>query len=78
MEHISATAPALVNTISAAEMKISVGGVTPIMTPAAFQVENISSYINGQGSMNSSSDEDEASLHEKESNPSQSDAGVAC
>ncbi|QHO14113.1 hypothetical protein HN873_053354 [Arachis hypogaea] len=88
--HISSTisAPLNVPTISAEEMKITLGGVKPFMTPPSvpFQVENIPppppAFVNGQCSLNSSGDDDDeedASLHEKESNPSLSDpAGVAC
>ncbi|CAL0303543.1 unnamed protein product [Lupinus luteus] len=80
IEHISTTAPTHVNPISAEEIKISFGGVKPIMmTPAAFQVDNnYGSYNNVQGSRNSSAD-NEAPLQEKGSNPSILDAGgVAC
>ncbi|KAK7380195.1 hypothetical protein VNO78_32685 [Psophocarpus tetragonolobus] len=77
VEHISmtATAPTHVNPTSAEEIRIGLGGVKPIMTPAAFQVENI--FGNGQSSRNSPSD-DEAPFPERESNPGHADGGVAC
>lgn len=68
LEHISTIAPTHINPISAEEIKIGFGGVKPIMTPAGFQVDNIASFNNGQGSRNSSAD-DEGSLQEKDSNP---------
>lgn len=75
VEHISMAAPTYVNPTSAEEIRIGLGGVKPIMTPAAFQVHHI--FGNGQSSGNSASD-DSASFPENESNPSHADAGVAC
>lgn len=77
VEHIiSMAAPMHVNPTSAAEeIRIGLGGVKPIMTPAAFQVDHI--FGNGQSSGNSASD-DSAPFPENESNPSHADAGVAC
>ncbi|XP_061353527.1 AT-hook motif nuclear-localized protein 7-like [Gastrolobium bilobum] len=77
VEHISTIAPTHVTPISAGEIKISLCGVQPIMTPAAFQLDNITHFNNGQCSRNSSAD-GEAPLPEKESNRNQSDAGFAC
>lgn len=57
MEHISTITPTHVNPISSEEIKISFGGVKPIMTPAAFQEENIASFNNVQDSRNSSADD---------------------
>ncbi|RDX98662.1 AT-hook motif nuclear-localized protein 6 [Mucuna pruriens] len=62
VEHISMVAPTHVNPSSAEEIRIDLGGVKPIMTPAAFQMDNI--FSNGQGSRNSPSD-DEAPFPEK-------------
>ncbi|KAL2999078.1 hypothetical protein AAZX31_09G138900 [Glycine max] len=75
VEHISMAAPTYVNPTSAEEIRIGLGGVKPIMTPAAFQVHHI--FGNGQSSGNSASD-DSAPFPENESNPSHADAGVAC
>ncbi|XP_004495426.1 AT-hook motif nuclear-localized protein 7-like [Cicer arietinum] len=57
------------------EIKLSFGGVKPIMTPVAFHGENIVSFNNNnvQDSRNSSAD-DRDPLPEKESNQSQSTA----
>ncbi|KAE9592632.1 hypothetical protein Lal_00028737 [Lupinus albus] len=77
MEHISNTANTHVSPISAEEMKNSFGGVKPIMMTPAFQVDNYGSYNNGHGSRNSFPD-DEAPLKDKDSNPNQVGAGVAC
>lgn len=80
------------NPIPVDEIKISFGGVKPIMTPAAFQADhnnnhNTGSFNNIQGSSNSSADDadddddeddDIALYHEKDSNPGQTNAGVAC
>ena len=75
--HISTYTPTHVNSISAEEIKVSFGGVRPIMTPAAFQEENIASFNNVHDSRNSS--DDKSPLSEKESNPNQTTAtGVAC
>ncbi|XP_020221312.1 AT-hook motif nuclear-localized protein 6 [Cajanus cajan] len=75
VEPISMVAPTHVNPTSAEEIRIGTGGVKPIMTPTAFQVENL--FSNGQGSRSSPSD-DETSFPENESNPSHADAGVVC
>lgn len=77
MEFISTITPSPVNIISSEELKVSFGGVKPIMTPAAFQEENIVSFNNGQDSRNSSAD-DKDPLPDKESNLSQSKAEAAC
>ncbi|KAK7314897.1 hypothetical protein VNO77_33427 [Canavalia gladiata] len=86
VEHISMIPPThvmisppthVINPTSAEEIQIGLGGVKPIMTPAAFQVENIASFNNFQGSRNSHAD-DATHLPEKESNPSHADAGIAC
>lgn len=78
VEHISTTiTPTPVSLVSSEEIKVSFGGVKPIMTPAAFQEENIVSFNNGQDSRNSSAD-DKDPLPEKESNLSQSNAEAAC
>jgi len=74
--HISTVNPSPVNIISSEELKVSFGGVKPIMTPAAFQEENIVSFNNGQDSRNSSPD-DKDPLPDKESNLSQSNAEAA-
>ncbi|OIV90711.1 hypothetical protein TanjilG_15097 [Lupinus angustifolius] len=71
VEHVSTITPTHANPISNNEgIKISFGGFKPIMTPAAFQEENIASYNNVQDSRNSSSDDKEP-FAEKEYNPSQ-------
>ncbi|KAK7268956.1 hypothetical protein RIF29_21668 [Crotalaria pallida] len=71
VEPISTYTHSHVNPISNDEgIKISFGGFKPIMTPAAFQEENIASYNNVQDSRNSSADDKEP-FAEKESNPSQ-------
>ncbi|CAL0321100.1 unnamed protein product [Lupinus luteus] len=58
VEHISTITPTHVNPISNDEgLKISFGGFKPIITPAAFQEENIASYNNVQDSRNSSADD---------------------
>lgn len=79
---ITSTHP--VNLITSEELKVSFGGVKPIMTPAAFQEENINntSFNNvNQDSRNSSADDvdddKEDPLHEKESNLSQSNVADA-
>ncbi|TKY51960.1 AT-hook motif nuclear-localized protein 6 [Spatholobus suberectus] len=77
VEHISTITPTPVNLFSNEEIKVSFGGVKPIMTPAAFQEENIASFNNGQDSRNLSAD-DKDPLTEKESNLSQSNADAAC
>lgn len=77
VEFISTITPSPVNIISSEELKVSFGGVKPIMTPAAFQEENIVSFNNGQDSRNSSAD-DKDPLPDKESNLSQSKAEAAC
>ncbi|RDX78760.1 AT-hook motif nuclear-localized protein 6, partial [Mucuna pruriens] len=77
VEHISTFTSTPVNLISNEQIKVSFGGVKPIMTPAAFQEENIASFNNGQDSRNSSAD-DQDPLPEKESNLSQSNAEAAC
>ncbi|KAK7391786.1 hypothetical protein VNO78_20207 [Psophocarpus tetragonolobus] len=77
VEHISTISPTPVNLITSEELKVSFGGVKPIMTPAAFQEENIASFNNGQDSRNSSAD-DKDPLPEKESHLSQSNAEAAC
>ncbi|KAK7283702.1 hypothetical protein RIF29_13416 [Crotalaria pallida] len=77
-QNISAIAATHVSPISAEEIKISFGGVKPIMmTPAAFQMDNYGSYNNGQGGSRNSSADDEAPSQEKDSNPSQLHAGVS-
>ncbi|XP_028796535.1 LOW QUALITY PROTEIN: AT-hook motif nuclear-localized protein 6-like [Neltuma alba] len=84
--HFSPVASGHYNPIPVDEIKISFGGVKPIMTPAAFQADNnTASFNNGQGSSNSSADDadaddDDLTLYpEKDSNPSQTtNAGVAC
>lgn len=77
MGHVSTISPSPVNLITSEEIKVSFGGVKPIMTPAAFQEENIASFNNVQDSRNSSAD-DKDPLPEKESNLSQSNAEAAC
>ncbi|KAJ1379491.1 PPC domain [Sesbania bispinosa] len=77
VDHISTITSSPVNLISSEEIKVSFGGVKPIMTPAAFQEENIASFNNVQDSRNSSAD-DKDPLPEKESNLSQSNAEAAC
>ncbi|XP_014514816.1 AT-hook motif nuclear-localized protein 6 isoform X2 [Vigna radiata var. radiata] len=77
VEHISTITPSPVNIISSEELKVSFGGVKPIMTPAAFQEENIVSFNNGQDSRNSAPD-DRDPLPDKESNLGQSNAEAAC
>lgn len=77
MEHVSTISPSPVNLITSEEIKVSFGGVKPIMTPAAFQEENIASFNNVQDSRNSSAD-DKDPLPEKESNLSQSNAEAVC
>lgn len=79
VEPISTITPTHVNPVisSNEEIRVSFGGVKPIMTPAAFQEENIVSFNNAQDSRNSSADDKEP-IPEKESNPSQSNAEVAC
>ncbi|KAK7344070.1 hypothetical protein VNO77_13313 [Canavalia gladiata] len=72
VEHISP-----INLITNEEIKVSFGGVKPIMTPAAFQEENIASFNNVQDSRNSSAD-DKDPLPEKEPNLNQSIAEAAC
>ncbi|TKY69570.1 AT-hook motif nuclear-localized protein 1 [Spatholobus suberectus] len=67
VEHISTITSRPVNLINNEEIKVSFGGVKPIMTPAAFQEENIASFNNGQDSKNSSAD-DKDTLPEMESN----------
>jgi hypothetical protein len=55
--------------------EVSFGVVKPIMTPAAFQEENIVSFNNNvQDSRNNSSADDRDPLPEKDSNHSQSNA----
>ncbi|KAI9076705.1 hypothetical protein K1719_041345 [Acacia pycnantha] len=86
--HFSPVTSGHYNAIPVDEIKISFGGVKPIMTPAAFQAadhnnNNAASFNNIQGSSNSSADDDDDddddSLYpEKDSNPSQTNAGVAC
>lgn len=75
--HVSTISPSPVNLITSEEIKVSFGGVKPIMTPAAFQEENIASFNNGQDYRNSSVD-DKDPLPEKESNLSQSNAEAVC
>ncbi|CAL0333212.1 unnamed protein product [Lupinus luteus] len=77
MEHISTTTTTHVTTISAEEIKNSFGGVKPIMMTPSFQVDNYGSYNNGQSSRNLSAAA-EAPLQDKDSNPTQLGAGVAC
>ncbi|XP_054812133.1 AT-hook motif nuclear-localized protein 6-like [Prosopis cineraria] len=73
--HFSPVSSGHYNTIPVDEIKISFGGVKPIMTPAAFQADNNAAAFNNiQGSSNSSADDgddDVTLLPEKESNPSQ-------
>ncbi|KAE9612053.1 putative PPC domain-containing protein [Lupinus albus] len=70
VEHISTITTTHINPISIdGGIKFSFGGFKPIMTPAAFQEENIISYNNVQDSRNSSADDKEA--FPEESNPSQ-------
>ncbi|XP_027358621.1 AT-hook motif nuclear-localized protein 7 [Abrus precatorius] len=79
VEHISMIAPTHVNpTTSTEEIRFGLGSVKPIMTPAAFQIDNIASFNNGQGSRNSPIDDDAPPLPDKEPNPSHTNAGVAC
>ncbi|KAK7278363.1 hypothetical protein RJT34_23391 [Clitoria ternatea] len=77
VEHISTIAATPVNLIPSEEIKVSFGGVKPIMTPAAFQEENITCFNNVQDSRNTSAD-DRDPLPEKESNLSQSNTEAAC
>ncbi|KAF7813307.1 AT-hook motif nuclear-localized protein 6-like [Senna tora] len=58
------------NPMSDQEIHVSFGGVKPIMTPAALQGDNNIAFNNVQVSRDSSTD--------RESNPSQSNAGVSC
>lgn len=80
IDHITTIVPAHANPISVDEIKVSFGGVKPIMTPAAFQAENNFTFNNVHGSSNSLADDDDdddiAPLPEKESN--QTNAGIAC
>ncbi|KAK7270792.1 hypothetical protein RJT34_26214 [Clitoria ternatea] len=77
VEHVPTVAPTHVNPTPVEEIRIDLGGVKPIMTPAAFQVDNIASFTNGPASRNSPAD-DESPFPEKDSNPSHhTDAGVA-
>ncbi|KAF7820685.1 AT-hook motif nuclear-localized protein 6 [Senna tora] len=80
MDHYSTITHAHVNPVSVEEIKVSFGGVKPIVTPAAFQVDNnIASFNNTHSSGSSSADEEEddiTPLPEKESNPNQTNAGV--
>lgn len=71
VEHVPMTAPIHVNPTSAEEIRIDLGGVKPILTPAAFQMDSI--FGNGQPS------DDEAPFPEEEEEPNTSyaDAGVA-
>ncbi|ESW24398.1 hypothetical protein PHAVU_004G127200 [Phaseolus vulgaris] len=66
---VPAPAPIPVNSTSAEDIRIDLGGVKPILTPAAFQMDSI--FGNGQLS------DDEAPFPEDEPNTSYADAGVA-
>ncbi|KAI4347449.1 hypothetical protein L6164_008262 [Bauhinia variegata] len=77
VEHITTITPTHVNAITDEGIKVSFGGVKPIMTPAAFQGDSITSFNNVQGPR-ISSDDDKTPLPEKESNPSQPNAEVQC
>lgn len=87
--HFSPVTSGHYNPIPVDEIKISFGGVKPIMTPAAFQADNnTASFNNIPVSSNSSAgddadadvdNDDDVTLYpEKDSNPSQTNAGVAC
>ncbi|MED6145821.1 AT-hook motif nuclear-localized protein 6 [Stylosanthes scabra] len=78
MEHISTVTPTHVTpVVSSDEIRVSFGGVKPIMTPSVFHGENIVSFNNAQDSRNSSADDKEP-LPGKESNPSHTNAEIAC
>ncbi|KAL1294581.1 hypothetical protein HN51_055357 [Arachis hypogaea] len=80
VEHISTITPSHVTpVVSNEEIRVSFGGVKPIMTPTAFHGhgENIVSFNNAPDSRNSSADNIEP-LPEKESNPSHPNAEVPC
>ncbi|XP_054786430.1 AT-hook motif nuclear-localized protein 3 [Prosopis cineraria] len=72
MEFISTITPPHFSPVSDQELYVSFGGVKPILTPAAFQGDNVTCFNNVQGSRDSSA----SPFPEKESNASLSNAGI--
>jgi len=82
VEHVPMTAapihasPIHVSTTSAEDIRIGLGGVKPILTPAAFQMDSI--FGNGQPSDDEAPfPEEEEDEEEEEPNTSYADAEVA-